>query len=70
MRVALTGLNIGAHKEAAEHFLSALAMQETTEGKSEQLLATLRRVFLAMVRPLYCMIIYRDLLFSHSNARI
>ncbi len=43
------GLNIGAHKEAAEHFLSALSMQETTGEKSKQLLQTLRRAFLAMV---------------------
>jgi peroxin-5 len=43
------GLNIGAHKEAAEHFLSALSMQEATGEKSKQLLQTLRRAFLAMV---------------------
>ncbi len=43
------GLNIGAHKEAAEHLLSALSMQESTGEKSKQLLQTLRRAFLAMV---------------------
>lgn len=44
------GLNIGAHKEAAEHFLSALAMQEGTSGQtSDQLWFTLRRAFVAMV---------------------
>jgi peroxin-5 len=43
------GLNIGSHKEAAEHLLGALSMQEATRDKSEQLLATLRRFFLAMV---------------------
>jgi hypothetical protein len=43
------GLNIGAHKEAAEHLLSALSMQEATGDKSKQLLQTLRRAFLAMV---------------------
>jgi hypothetical protein len=43
------GLNIGAHKEAAEHFLSALSMQEITGEKSKQLLQTLRRAFLALV---------------------
>jgi hypothetical protein len=45
----LEGLNIGAHQEAAEHFLSALAMQQNTGGTSEQLWFTLRRVFSAMV---------------------
>ena len=44
------GLNIGAHKEAAEHFLSALSMQEATGDKSKQLWQTLRRAFLSMVR--------------------
>ena len=47
---ACAGLNIGAHKEAAEHLLSALSMQEATGEKSKQLLQTLRRAFLAMVR--------------------
>jgi peroxin-5 len=48
--VGVACLNIGAHKEAAEHFLSALSMQETTGEKSKQLLQTLRRAFLAMDR--------------------
>ncbi|KAG1808340.1 hypothetical protein EV424DRAFT_1574351 [Suillus variegatus] len=45
-------LNIGAHKEAAEHFLSALSMQETTGGgqTSDQLWLTLRRAFISMER--------------------
>jgi peroxin-5 len=43
-------LNIDATKEAAEHFLSALSMQESSAGdKSEQLWFTLRRTFEAMV---------------------
>ncbi|KAF8502275.1 peroxisome targeting signal receptor [Russula emetica] len=48
--VGVACLNIGAHKEAAEHFLSALSMQETTGEKSKPLLQTLRRAFLAMDR--------------------
>ena len=45
------GLNIGAHKEATEHFLSALSLQESGEGeKSEQLWFTLRRALTAMGR--------------------
>lgn len=45
------GLNIGADKEAAEHFLSALSLQDTTNGDSSiQLWYTLRRAFLTMVR--------------------
>jgi len=48
--VACVGLNIGAYKEAAEHLLSALSMQEATGDKSKQLLQTLRRAFIAMVR--------------------
>jgi peroxin-5 len=43
------GLNIGAYKEAAEHLLSALSMQEATEEKSKQLWQTLHRAFIAMV---------------------
>lgn len=44
------GLNIGAHREAAEHFLSALSMQNSSAGpKSEQLWSTLRRTFQMMV---------------------
>ena len=52
-----TGLNIGAHKEAAEHFLSALNLQETSSGDtSEPLWLTLRRALMAMVRitPILC----------------
>ncbi|EIW83053.1 TPR-like protein [Coniophora puteana RWD-64-598 SS2] len=50
--VGVACMNIGAHKEAAEHFLSALSMQETNGGgrTSEQLWFTLRRAFLAMNR--------------------
>ncbi|TDL26225.1 peroxisome targeting signal receptor [Rickenella mellea] len=49
--VGVACLNIGAHKEASEHFLSALALQDTTEGeKSEQLWFTLRRALVAMNR--------------------
>ena len=45
-----TGLNIGADKEAAEHFLSALSMQESASGeKSEQLWFTLRRALIQIV---------------------
>lgn len=50
----LLGLNIGAHQEAAEHFLSALSMQDVNGGQgsnntSDQLWSTLRRTFFAMV---------------------
>jgi len=50
--VGVACLNIGAHKEAAEHFLSALSMQETTGGgqTSDQLWLTLRRAFISMER--------------------
>ncbi|KAH8990526.1 peroxisome targeting signal receptor [Lactarius akahatsu] len=48
--VGVACLNIGAHKEAAEHLLSALSMQETTGDKSKQLWQTLRRAFIAMDR--------------------
>ena len=49
-RLTDVGLNIGAHQEAIEHFLSALAMQESSGGgKSEQLWTTLRRAFQQMV---------------------
>ena len=46
-----TGLNIHAYKEAAEHFLSALGLQESTGDRqtSDQLWFTLRRAFLQMV---------------------
>lgn len=45
------GLNIGADKEAAEHFLSALALQDssTNGDTSDQLWFTLRRALLSMV---------------------
>ncbi|OCH91459.1 peroxisome targeting signal receptor [Obba rivulosa] len=50
--VGVACLNIGAHKEAAEHFLSGLSMQEASGGeKSEQLWTTLRRTFFQMNRP-------------------
>jgi hypothetical protein len=50
MAVIFPGLNIGAHKEAAEHFLSALAMQESIGSESsQQVWFTLRRAFLLMV---------------------
>ncbi|KAJ3809162.1 hypothetical protein F5876DRAFT_44473 [Lentinula aff. lateritia] len=49
--VGVACLNIGAHKEAAEHFLSALALQEQTSGDtSEQLWLTLRRALVTMDR--------------------
>ncbi|KAI0266835.1 peroxisome targeting signal receptor [Gloeopeniophorella convolvens] len=48
--VGVACLNIGAHREAAEHLLSALSMQEATGEKSKQLWQTLRRAFLAMDR--------------------
>jgi hypothetical protein len=45
------GLNIGADKEAAEHFLSALSLQDTINGdSSNQLWYTLRRALVSMVR--------------------
>ncbi|KAF8210465.1 peroxisome targeting signal receptor [Mycena galopus ATCC 62051] len=51
--VGVACLNIGAHKEAAEHFLSALSMQEASGGSetSDQIWLTLRRAFLTMDRP-------------------
>ncbi|TFK44351.1 hypothetical protein BDQ12DRAFT_593404 [Crucibulum laeve] len=50
--VGVACLNIGAHKEAAEHFLSAISLQETTNGDtSDQLWHTLRRALLSMERP-------------------
>ncbi|KAH7924256.1 TPR-like protein [Leucogyrophana mollusca] len=50
--VGVACLNIGAHKEAAEHFLSALGMQEATGNgqTSDQLWFTLRRAFISMDR--------------------
>ncbi|KAF8070667.1 hypothetical protein FPV67DRAFT_1035722 [Lyophyllum atratum] len=50
--VGVACLNIGAHKEATEHFLSALNLQESTSGDtSDQLWYTLRRALIAMDRP-------------------
>ncbi len=46
------GLNIGADKEAAEHFLSALSLQESagiTNDSSDTLWSTLRKAFYGMV---------------------
>nr|GAT44631.1 predicted protein [Mycena chlorophos] len=49
--VGVACLNIGAHKEAAEHFLSGLKMQEAAgQTTSGQLWQTLRRAFLHMER--------------------
>ncbi|KAJ3724837.1 hypothetical protein C8R42DRAFT_662730 [Lentinula raphanica] len=49
--VGVACLNIGAHKEAAEHFLSALALQEQSSGEtSDQLWFTLRRALVSMNR--------------------
>ncbi|KZV95018.1 TPR-like protein [Exidia glandulosa HHB12029] len=56
--VGVACLNIGAYEEAAKHFLSALAMQETGNGgadgagndKSAQLWTTLQRCFTYMNR--------------------
>ncbi|KAF8904432.1 peroxisome targeting signal receptor [Gymnopilus junonius] len=49
--VGVACLNIGADKEAAEHFLSALSLQESTNGDtSDQLWFTLRRALLSMKR--------------------
>jgi len=48
----LLGLNIGADKEAAEHFLHALSLQESNNGgtgTSDQLWNTLRRSLMSMV---------------------
>ena len=43
------GLNIGAHKESAEHLLGALSLQSASGDGSEYLWSTLRRVMLEMV---------------------
>jgi peroxin-5 len=43
------GLNIGAHKESAEHLLGALSLQSASGNGSEYLWSTLRRVMLEMV---------------------
>ncbi|KIY44415.1 TPR-like protein [Fistulina hepatica ATCC 64428] len=49
--VGVACLNIGAYKEAAEHFLSALSMQEPSGVKSsDQIWSTLRRALQAMDR--------------------
>ncbi|KAF9478825.1 TPR-like protein [Pholiota conissans] len=49
--VGVACLNIGADKEAAEHFLSALSLQESTSGDtSDQLWFTLRRALQSMKR--------------------
>ncbi|KAK2464215.1 hypothetical protein APHAL10511_003672 [Amanita phalloides] len=49
--VGVACLNIGAYKESAEHFLSALSLQEMTDGDtSDQLRQTLRRALEAMER--------------------
>ncbi|KAG8985369.1 Peroxisomal membrane signal receptor PTS1, partial [Tulasnella sp. 427] len=58
--VGVACLNIGAYKEAAEHFLSALSSQKTSSGgvpppdlnatRSEQLWKTLRKTFESMNR--------------------
>jgi peroxin-5 len=55
--VGVACLNLGAHQEAAEHFLSGLAMQGGPAGaggvdatkRSEQLWGTLKRTLVAMV---------------------
>lgn len=63
------GLNIGLHKEAAEHMLGALAMQEVSGGaKSEQLWYTLRRVFQSMVGPCASRAPFFDLMTCRSRA--
>ena len=62
-RLMFEGLNIGAHREAAEHFLSALAMQQSNNGEtSDQLWFTLRRAFIAMVSG------YHVHVFIHADA--
>ena len=43
------GLNIGAHKEAAEHIISALSLRSASCGGGEYLWSILRRVMLTMV---------------------
>lgn len=50
--VGVACLNIGAYQEAAEHFLSALAMQDSSgSAKSDPLWSTLQRAFMHMNRP-------------------
>ncbi|KIP05602.1 hypothetical protein PHLGIDRAFT_108068 [Phlebiopsis gigantea 11061_1 CR5-6] len=50
--VGVACLNLGAHKEAAEHFLSTLVMQDSTGkgSKSDAVWLTLRKTFTAMGR--------------------
>jgi peroxin-5 len=48
--VAVACLNVGAHREAAEHLLDALASQGSEGERSEQCWTTLARVFRMMVR--------------------
>lgn len=49
-RATLKGLNIGADREAAEHFLSALQLQKSNSGEtSDSLWSTLRKAFYGMV---------------------
>ncbi|KAF9452729.1 TPR-like protein [Macrolepiota fuliginosa MF-IS2] len=50
--VGVACLNIGAYKEASEHFLSAISLQESSTGDSnDQIWYTLRRALLSMERP-------------------
>lgn len=61
--MTIPGLNIGAHKEAAEHFLSALSMQEQSAGEtSDQLWFTLRRALMSMASAVSRPVISSDLL--------
>ncbi|TRM69484.1 hypothetical protein BD626DRAFT_474238 [Schizophyllum amplum] len=50
--VGVACLNIGAYKEAAEHFLTVISMQEPkAEENNEQMWFSLRRALFAMDRP-------------------
>ena len=61
-------MNIGADKEAAEHFLSALSLQESTNGDtSDQLWFTLRRALLSMVVFLWLFSRKSELIFIPQN---
>ncbi|KAG6850948.1 hypothetical protein H0H93_005817 [Arthromyces matolae] len=61
--VGVACLNIGAHKEAAEHFLSALNLQESSNGDtSDQLWYTLRRALIAMVSASKTKLVYMVLM--------
>ena len=72
-------MNIGAFKEAAEHFLSALVSQKTASGRipppessdhgNEQLWRTLKKTFILMVDP-FPAIVYSLLTGSGRNAKI